>query len=840
MAPTIPAPRRYITRSRASLRDDQPDTGSSTSRLRSTAVPAKRKALSEATATLNGENGSGSAAAATRTRAAKKPATTGHSVLRPTGGLGKAPRRVGTRSSTTASSAAASAVGGVTKRATSTVVGGVAKKVVAPSRRRVGMLGMDKENAAPARGEQTTAPARKTAKKSVKKVRFAGDEESDNEEEEKEAVEEEAEKAPEPEKKPSLSLKNTRAQLQSGLTARPKRVRSSKIPPPSNSEEALAKIPALSPMKAKRIGKPPGQKSKGSDQGTQSPDELLAPTSPGLSRKPKRLPGFAGKKGAMEGAGLLQPKPATQASVLFGSPARRVPPSPEKTKSMGFTTSPSKPTGLSSPAKRTTSLTASAMKKSTLKPTSLKFSLTCEDEDTPDPFIIAEDEDLSDDELGLSSKQVDRKLFVRKQVTTDNVQLPTTSGSTNPAKQESMEVIFPDLESKQPETREPTTPPLEPSKQDVMAFADLFPPTAAATFDNDLIVHVDDDGDSSMDETSPTTLPTTSKLPAMFTPRSPSKGGSSFGLFDSSSSDDDSDELSDAENENSENVAPHHLGAGVRRLSHQLSGMELQSNGANGDFVRSFGQTLDLVFDDHEATDPMLLDPTTLGDFGFAIDPALLMPGENHGDTGVVDVMSQSYQQLSSSSTTTIPLKPAHLSLSSSLGPLSAATIFLDLSPADLNLDDITTTLRALGAHIQRTWPWNPTLSSASSCGITHIIYHHGSQRTLQKFRAAEGRVKCVSPAWVQACAATQTWVAEKEFTVDVDEAERGVRTPEKKADVGLAGGWNTVGPRMGMGGTPAQRALLERLEVVRRRSLKFAPKVGSPLAKGCWTVGLE
>lgn len=108
---------------------------------------------------------------------------------------------------------------------------------------------------------------------------------------------------------------------------------------------------------------------------------------------------------------------------------------------------------------------------------------------------------------------------------------------------------------------------------------------------------------------------------------------------------------------------------------------------------------------------------------------------------------------------------------------------------------------------------------------------------------------------WVVECERCGEWVDEGEWEVEVEGEERRRRrksmepksipvTPvkptmpakEKVAPRTVAVGGEKIGG-LGWQSEEAERAFRERLESVRRKSLKWAPKVGSPLAKRVWTM---
>ncbi|KAI9807946.1 MAG: hypothetical protein M1825_005252 [Sarcosagium campestre] len=63
---------------------------------------------------------------------------------------------------------------------------------------------------------------------------------------------------------------------------------------------------------------------------------------------------------------------------------------------------------------------------------------------------------------------------------------------------------------------------------------------------------------------------------------------------------------------------------------------------------------------------------------------------------------------------------------------------------------------------------------------ITHVVYKAGGKRTLEKLRKSDGTVKCVNVQWTTACAATNSWVPEHEYLVDMTDLPRGGRNRRK------------------------------------------------------------
>ncbi|KAF8422461.1 hypothetical protein EV426DRAFT_170316 [Tirmania nivea] len=209
---------------------------------------------------------------------------------------------------------------------------------------------------------------------------------------------------------------------------------------------------------------------------------------------------------------------------------------------------------------------------------------------------------------------------------------------------------------------------------------------------------------------------------------------------------------------------------------------------------------------------------------------------------------------------------------------LAGAVVYVDVSNADGSTFEGM--LQGMGAKTVKQWPWNPVADNggAGKIGITHVVFKGGSSETLQKVKKSKGVVLCVGVGWVMECSNQETWIDEGLFSVDLDDGmrrghsrrrssmERKVpaqshfsRSPPsprpfqvavdgepnlvQQVDGELSGmQWqassttpqvNRLGFYVGRdAGQPV--GLMEKLMLVRRKSLKYAPKVGSPLGKNC------
>ncbi|KAF8453172.1 hypothetical protein BGX38DRAFT_1141761 [Terfezia claveryi] len=208
---------------------------------------------------------------------------------------------------------------------------------------------------------------------------------------------------------------------------------------------------------------------------------------------------------------------------------------------------------------------------------------------------------------------------------------------------------------------------------------------------------------------------------------------------------------------------------------------------------------------------------------------------------------------------------------------LAGAVVYVDVSNADGST--FVEMLQRMGAKTVKQWAWNPAADNggAGKIGITHVVFKGGRSETLQKIKKSKGVVVCVGVRWVMECAKQQTWIDEGLFSVDLDNGARRGHSRRTSAierevpaqghssqslsssrqfQVAVDGGPNSVqqgvggeffrhassaapqvnrlGFYVGGGNTGQPVGLMEKLMLVRRKSLKYAPKVGSPLGKNC------
>ncbi|GAA5897517.1 BRCT domain-containing protein [Sporobolomyces salmoneus] len=152
--------------------------------------------------------------------------------------------------------------------------------------------------------------------------------------------------------------------------------------------------------------------------------------------------------------------------------------------------------------------------------------------------------------------------------------------------------------------------------------------------------------------------------------------------------------------------------------------------------------------------------------------------------------------------------------------------------------------LKGMGARV----------TSRPSSLTTHIVYKSGKPSTLQFVRSCVRRPKVVGIAWVVRCAELGQKVDEKPFIVveekkEVDQenslfavgagktipAQKRRRSMEPKALAALNSSVNSA--NLASSNPALKASIAASLERARLRSLQFAPKVGSPLAKRVFVV---
>ncbi|KAL8280123.1 hypothetical protein RQP46_007453 [Phenoliferia psychrophenolica] len=136
--------------------------------------------------------------------------------------------------------------------------------------------------------------------------------------------------------------------------------------------------------------------------------------------------------------------------------------------------------------------------------------------------------------------------------------------------------------------------------------------------------------------------------------------------------------------------------------------------------------------------------------------------------------------------------------------------------------------LKSMGARVTT----RPTLT------LTHIVYKAGRPGTLHRFRAhPDPKPFLVGISWVVRCAEVGSRVDEKQYVVESGKEQvfqKKRRSMEPKALASLSSSINGVTTAT----DPALKATIAAsIERARRKSLAFAPKVGSPLAKRVWVM---
>lgn len=510
-----------------------------------------------------------------------------------------------------------------------------------------------------------------------------------------------------------------------------------KIQQPSTGTFAES-IPALSPQKVRR------PKRLFDIEDPELEDELLCPTSPRLQEKPKRPLAPLGKKNIIDGAGLLIPVPKT--STLFGSPARRFSPTKPKdsTTQMGAQTSPSKNSALSSPARRPGmgSRLGMPISKSTTKGTSLKFSITNTMDASADPFSDLAGEGI-DDDIFQSKSVVERKLFVEEVAKTPKIE----------DNRDFKELVV-SIKNK--------------SISDADSKSSVPVPVSSATSspeDSPVGTGADEeDGDIIMSDI-PKTLQTQEAKAALIKKhKSPSQGGSSFGLFDSDDDEDDGDC-------DSENIPP------------QVEASRSENQAGEREFGKvNIEDTKTHISWGDIPVDPMLLSEDISNVVtGYSEGPArkTTVPVKFHSEDDDVFVDDNQENQYTPSADVFDGLdsrRRRNSSTERSGGVLAGAVVYVDVytnDGADCG-EGFEKMLKNMGAKVLKQWSWNPNSPSPGKVGITHVVFKDGSPRTLQKVKATHGLVSCVALKWIIECAQLDEWLDESLFSIDLDDVPRG------------------------------------------------------------------
>jgi len=588
------------------------------------------------------------------------------------------------------------------------------------------------------------------------------------------------------------------------LSVKPKRIPHSKLQQPTTGVFADP-VPALSPQKARR----PKRLYDIDDADLE--DELLCPTSPKLLEKPKRPIAPLGKN-IEDGAGLLMGSKSTlKPSALFGSPARRFPQSPSKLEgsiSLNPQASPSKTSALSTPPRRpqgSGSRLGMSISKSTAKASSLKFSISMNESD--DPFSDACDPSVVDDGVSHSKPILERKLFVK-----EDLSLVNNGSKVNLDFKEPLGSIKDEKRSTSPETSKldskstidmdadiSTTPPAPSSKFEypVISPTDTLKRHAPTKVEADTsvkkeedIAKMDVDGDIPMDDIlGSTQLSPTPAAPQAKKYCNPSEGGSSFGLFDFGEEDDDEDMDYDSEN------VPPTQAAAVTSLASKFDSIEFdrQKDGSRG-----FGQEIDVSTKESSMTlfdysdipvDPMLLSEdisdVVIG-YSECPTPVTTVPVKFHSEDDDVfgDDRERQYTMSADLFGRNLPHQDEESRrrrrssgiLERTGGVLAGAVVLVDAYTNDgANCrETFEKMLKGMGSKVLKQWNWNPDSASPGKVGITHVVFKDGSPRTLQKVKATKGLVACVTLAWVMECAQQDEWLDESAYAIDLNDVPRG------------------------------------------------------------------
>jgi len=658
------------------------------------------------------------------------------------------------------------------------------------------------------------------------------------------------------------------------LSVKPVRVTKTKLHQPSTGAfaEKIPELPALSPMKVRR----PKRVFTAVDKDME--DDLLCPTSPRLAEKPKRPMQSLGSKSVIDGAELLLPKTT---STLFGSPARRLLPSPAKQKTSSSTTvdahiSSSKLGLLSSPARRPVRTGTK------LGGSSLKYSLDL----SSDPFVLPKVADDSGD-VFRSKPILGRKVPVKedqetfkeipKETPKDGltrnkafIDLLNSLKKEKAAKREAVakdkeialspeDVKASDMASDGPlvvvfsGSTTPTTPPSMVDRSNSSATPSHGPKGVCPA-------KMDESGDIAMTEEHSNSTAGAEVLRSKHY-RSPSDGGSSFGLSETNGEDEDDLDC------DSENVPPPQAAAilsGVARNSGRGFGHELNLSVMNPSKTLHYGTGSEIP------VDPMLLGED-ISDVAIGCPevrrPPVTVPVKFHDDGA--DVIG--------SGNNAAPIDHMHEERSG--GVLAGAVVFVDAYTNEgYNCGEtFEKMLKGMGAKVLKKWSWNPDSATPGKVGITHVVFKDGSPRTLQKVKAARGLVSCVALRWIIECAQRDEWLDEVLYAIDLDDVPRGGRRVSSpipsnqmesvltvyqrpKSMEALPLPHLTAGPNDSSKKTPPKNPaheqdqsqppktapplwdlgpsfhsspiILERIKLAKRKSMQFAPKIGSPLVK--------
>lgn len=598
------------------------------------------------------------------------------------------------------------------------------------------------------------------------------------------------------------------------------------------------KLPALSPLKVRR---PTRFVTDSQDPAME--DELSSPSSPKLSRTPIRPMRSIVRKNIGDGANLLMSTSnhPLKSSVLYGSPAQRIVPSPSKSRDPSLSLSPTKSIqSLSTRKQGSGGRLGPSISKPPVRSLLLKHSTSLENGlpvEHDDPFLS----DPSPARRLFVSENTDDEPFILLEGKNLNFNQPLVCFSTSTT-QETPKVSIITNERKSADAQNTVSNVTNTSKT-----------TSDESFPRD------EDGDISMDrfEGCPSSMPLSPVAAIEHGPthRAPSEGGSSFGLFGMS------DFMEDEMDDDSENVPPPPQETTIASYIPKFGGAEQGNRRRNSG--RGFGQEIECSSSAHPTqhdipVDPMLLSEG-ISDIVISYSDAHLHSITVSGNCpdGVDDDDVFSYPNATPRTSSRFDACARNV--------LAGAVIFVDVHQQDGSCKyEVESTLRRLGAKILRQWSWNPNSTAPGKIGITHVVFKNGSSRTLQKIKASNGLVTCVGLEWVVECSELHCWADESGFVYDFNETPRGgssrrqpietetdnhkisnspsrentssqllfkssnspPKTPVKSSGQPFP---QTLSPHMN---PIISRSLKEKILLAKHRSLPFAPKVGSPLAK--------
>ncbi|ORY89008.1 hypothetical protein BCR35DRAFT_300781 [Leucosporidium creatinivorum] len=146
-----------------------------------------------------------------------------------------------------------------------------------------------------------------------------------------------------------------------------------------------------------------------------------------------------------------------------------------------------------------------------------------------------------------------------------------------------------------------------------------------------------------------------------------------------------------------------------------------------------------------------------------------------------------------------------------------------------------TDMLKSMGARVTT----RPTLT------LTHIVYKSGRPGTLQRYRThPDPKPHLVGISWVVRCAEVGQRVDEKAYLVECGKEptfQKRRRSMEPRALAALStNGPSAVGVQRGETNDALKATIAASIERARRKSLQFAPKIGSPLAKRVFVMPVD